>query len=658
MHTKKHNRICALLLAAVMVLMLFAGCAESETPAATTTVITVGPTGITVSNTTAAKVPTTAETPTEVPTAAPTVPATVTAAAGQTTAPTVPVTVKPTTAPTVPATAKPTTKPTTAPTTAKPTTKPTTAPTTAKPTTKPTTAPTVAPPTTVPPTTQPKPLRLSIMVARDAGYIDFSDRGSYNIWRDFVKLCEEKNLTIDFILCRDSSYSSSLSGVFQDFKGNMPDAVWLGGEYQFSTSQRRQAIIDGDLMALEDILPYSDGTAREWFAEHPAYQAYAAYGGKTWWIGEYQTVTYKGEEVALGHGAAKGVNIRLDWYNKLVAEGKWNAQAGYPDTFDELTAFLKACQDNDVNLNGERDEIYLNYLADLPGCGLGNLFGVPRQHFAVNMQTGKVDVAWESENAQALIRGLKSWVDQGLVPEDMVGGSSGSTKYRIENKVAVYNTYFCNNWGFGKTTVPDGAADPIVIGVLPDKTAHPDAYIAFDSAPTYDNRSFAFTSNLNDPAAAAVLLDILTSDEWKTCKEQSTESYDGIPVANELFGYGVFPEMDREYDILLDEECCDIDTSGTMGKIFREAMNEWQTVYPDQTVPYYAIPTATEAQIIEDYEADFIEVSKTIFYDLITGARSVDDWDSVISELNAAGMQDLKDVYQARATRFFAAYNS
>ena len=58
------------------------------------------------------------------------------------------------------------------------------------------------------------------------------------------------------------------------------------------------------------------------------------------------------------------------------------------------------------------------------------------------------------------------------------------------------------------------------------------------------------------------------------------------------------------------------------------------------------------------YEADFIAVSKTIFYDLITGVRSIDDWDSVISDLNAAGMQDLKDVYQARADRFFAAYNS
>lgn len=533
----------------------------------------------------------------------------------------------------------------------------------------------------------PENLTLKILVANDSSGFDFRDREQYNVWAPFAKMCEDKNLTIEWEIVEKDQYKNTLVGYMAGPKDDMPDAFWMD-ESNLSTALRVQLAGNGRLTAIEDILPFSDGTAKAWYESHPLYQKRTALDGKTYWFGEYQEVVWHGEPVPMGAGAPKGVTIRLDWYNKLVADGHWDASKGYPNTADEIQEFIHACQDNDVNQTGQVDEWMSGaYISDITSGFINNLYGVPRQAFGIDLTTGKVTAAWKAEGAKAMMTELIEWYNEGLMDDRMVGASSGSTATRTGNNTAVYSAYFNDNWGFAKTVVPEGADPALIVGIIPDKTVHPNAYIASDSAPTMDNRSMAFTSNLSHPAAAAALLDIATSEEfgvlmmWGTPitddkgKDSTTGTYfinaDGnyeytnvdmgtgngdsfMTYGANLMGYYVLPRVGNVYDLVEDENCCLDDPSGEMLKQFKTARNEWTLDHPDQPNAYYAVPTDEETMLLSQYESDFQALSKELFYDVLTGARSIEEWDDIIAELDDAGMTAMEEVYQARFSRFLA----
>ena len=518
----------------------------------------------------------------------------------------------------------------------------------------------------------PEELTLKILCSNELqGNLDFADREDWNVWPAFVKMCEDRNLTIEFECIEKDQYANQLAMVLAGDVEDMPDAVWLGAEAIMSTAQRVDAVQEGLFYSITDIAKYSDGTFTAWLEKYPAYAARTSWtDGELYWIGEYQEVTYYGETVDLGHGASKGMTVRLDWLDAL----------GYteiPNTIEEIEQFIVDCQEADLNGTGVKDEVFLQGLEHLWGCGINVYYGVPRTQYAFNLKTGKVDYAWYAEGAKEMVATIIDWLEKGLIPQDRIGKSSGTTAYRTANKVAVYNAYFCDNWSLGVTQVPEGADPAVLIGCIPDTTVHPNAYMPTDSAPTMDNRSFAFTKALSHPAAAAALLDIISSEEYKELIHWGTEgesfvvvngnkqlingaeSYDkaaetGIMIGNAVFSFGILPCVGNIYDLLSDENLCSVDASGRMRKVFQEAM-KWEVSYPDQPAAYYAIPTPEENEILATYEADLQTLEGEIFIDFLTGVRNLEtDWEAAIAELEAAGLKEVLEVYQARADRFAA----
>ena len=517
----------------------------------------------------------------------------------------------------------------------------------------------------------PEELTLTILCSNDLqGELDFADRENWNVWPAFVKMCEDRNLTIEFKCVEKDQYANQLTMALAGEESEMPDAVWLGTEKIMSTAMRVECVQEGLFYPIDDILPYSDGTFATWMENYPAYAARTSYtDGKLYWIGEYQEVKYYGETVELGHGAPKGIQVRLDWLDAL----------GYteiPNTLDEIEQFIVDCQEADLNGTGVKDEVFLQGLTDVQNCGINVYYGVPRNAFAFNLNSGEVVSPWYHKNTKEMIAKIQDWLAKGLIPEDRIGKSSGTTAYRTANKVAVYDTYHCDNWSLGVTVVPEGAAKASLIGTNPDKTLYPDAYMATDSAPTMDNRSFAFTKNLSHPAAAAALLDIISSEEFKELIHWGTEgesfivvngnkqlingadAYENaaetnIMVGQAVFSFGILPAIGNTYDLISDEDLCDVDPTGRMRKQFQAAYKEYPVVYPDQPAAYYAVPTPEENEYLAAHEADFTQLSGEIFVSFLTGERDLEkDWDSAIAELEAAGLKDLLAIYQARADRF------
>ena len=162
-----------------------------------------------------------------------------------------------------------------------------------------------------------EPKTLTLMV--DASSYDSFDfqrfvDGETNIYPWFMEALKEKNLTIKFEIIQHDQYDVALQTTLAD-PDTMPDYIWLdGGNQSLATA----AATEGLFLDIQTILEYSDGTASGWHKENPAYFALTQYAGKNWWIGEYGTVFWGGEEVPVAGGCPTGMQIREDWIDILI----------------------------------------------------------------------------------------------------------------------------------------------------------------------------------------------------------------------------------------------------------------------------------------------------------------------------------------------------
>ena len=74
---------------------------------------------------------------------------------------------------------------------------------------------------------------------------------------------------------------------------------------------------------------------------------------------------------------------------------------------------------------------------------------------------------------------------------------------------------------------------------------------------------------------------------------------------------------------------------------------------PNQINGYLAVTTEDEAAVINELEADYLTTSAELYVKILLGQLDVDkDWDTIMSELKAAGYEEIKAVYEARWERF------
>ena len=482
-----------------------------------------------------------------------------------------------------------------------------------------------------------------------------------NIYRRWSELCEKYGIKVEIQFIEEDQYTTVFQTTLAGGTASMPDILYTGSGVNGTVIDAANA---GLFAAIQDILEYSDGTASGVYAELPLYfQKNNLADGKTYWVGEYQEVWYQGKKVDLGYGAPTGMNWRDDWGAVLGIET--------PNTIEKMEAYIQACQDADMNGNGVKDEGFYCYLTSFESA-LTKFYGMPSAQFAVNLANKKIETPWEHENVKEYLKKVIEWLDKGYIPADCVGATSLS-KYRKANACALYGGYFCDNWSLVGCEVPEGAAAPNLCGIIPDTTVHPDAYMGHDAAPQIDVRTLAFNANV-DKEAAARYLDMVTSDEYMEMiiygTEGDTFDYDanGNPVWKEeyagnnynptdptiqlgrtLLSNGITPELHKNFHAEEDEALCDTDLEL---KTYQEAF--WIPVkYTNQPAAFLSVPTPEETEALTLIETEYTTLAEEIFVAIILGEIDIDtEWDSkVIEPLKAAGMDEIKEIYQNRLTR-------
>ena len=507
---------------------------------------------------------------------------------------------------------------------------------------------------------EPKTLKLMARATCMGSDYDLTRWEETNVYRRFKELCDAYKLTIEVQFIEEDQYKTVVQTTLAGGTESMPDVLYTGSGVNGTVIDAANA---GLFAAIQDILEYSDGTASGVYAELPLYfKKNNLADGKTYWVGEYQEVWYQGKKVDLGYGAPTGMNFRDDWAAVLGMET--------PNTVAEMEAFIQACQDNDMNKNGIKDEGFYCYLTSFESA-LSKFYGLPAAQFGVNLANKKVETPWEHENVKDYLKKLIEWLDKGYIPGDCVGATSLS-KYRKANAVALYGGYFCDNWSLVGCEVPEGAAPANLCGIIPDTTVHPDAYMGHDAAPQIDVRTLAFNANV-DKEAAARFLDIVTSDAYMELiiygTEGETFDYDsnGKPVWKDEFAgnnynaesefklgrtimsNGICPELHKNFHAEEDEMLCDTDLELAT---YKEAF--WIPVkYSNQPAAYLAVPTPEETEALTLIETEYTTLAEEIFVAILLKEIDIDtEWDSkVIEPLKAAGMDEIKEIYQGRLDR-------
>ena len=485
--------------------------------------------------------------------------------------------------------------------------------------------------------------------------------GDSKLWERFTSDLAERGLKLELDLIENDQYDTTVNN--QLAAGLDYDFVYIT---PLSTKTRIGLVEQGKLQPLNQIWnQYGQEATKEFFEQGAGSEVVklnVLEDGNIYWVSTAIIGTYGDSNF----GSFTMPQIRKDWLDKLGLE--------MPQTTDELYEALKAFRENDVNGNGEADEVARLSLSTFSG-GIAQLFGLGNSIAYVDYYTGKVSSPWYDENVKEYIRFMQKLYDEGM----LVDGDSESTEV-AENKAAMIFDWALETWQEPTIMVPEGEAAPYYVGVHCKAVEGVEPLIARQRGIQKAGYDYAATDKA-DPEAVAIYLDYIASEEYALLSEFGIEGFSFEYDENgEMVQYsdsedsevqmivktpalwvnnGIAPrvqKVDRKQEVDM--------TKGAgydMGypeEGFEEKVKLIRDIYENEEKYSYAamsvdmaVSTVAENDEVDSFYTDLDTRSKEILMNLIMGTYSLEDWDTYISDLQNLGLDKLIEIYQNRYDR-------
>ena len=485
--------------------------------------------------------------------------------------------------------------------------------------------------------------------------------GDSKLWERFTSDLAERGLKLELDLIENDQYDTTVNN--QLAAGLDYDFVYIA---PLSTKTRIGLVEQGKLQPLNQIWnQYGQEATKEFYEQGAGSEVVklnVLEDGNIYWVSTAIIGTYGDSNF----GSFTMPQIRKDWLDKLGLE--------MPQTTDELYEALKAFRENDVNGNGEADEVARLSLSTFSG-GIAQLFGLGNSIAYVDYYTGKVSSPWYDENVKEYIRFMQKLYDEGM----LVDGDSESTEV-AENKAAMIFDWALETWQEPTIMVPEGEAAPYYVGVHCKAVEGVEPLIARQRGIQKAGYDYAATDKA-DPEAVAIYLDYIASEEYALLSEFGIEGFSFEYDENgEMVQYsdsedsevqmivktpalwvnnGIAPrvqKVDRKQEVDM--------TKGAgydMGypeEGFEEKVKLIRDIYENEEKYSYAamsvdmaVSTVAENDEVDSFYTDLDTRSKEILMNLIMGTYSLEDWDTYISDLQNLGLDKLIEIYQNRYNR-------
>ena len=420
-----------------------------------------------------------------------------------------------------------------------------------------------------------------------------------------------------------------------------------------------------------------DGSIMEYYETYcpGARSSNAALDGNLYWFSylaapqQYNKET--GEKYVPGWMNGHTPSIRWDWLQKIDAEYK------YVYSPEELIDLLVAFQENDVNGNGQRDEV-LNVKIDSFANGMATAFGLHTGLVAAYNSDNVVTSNFANPNFPAYIEFLKQCYDLGLYDTASLTAFNQLTDELItSNRAAVVHCY--SGWVDYEPQIddPDAAYAPFIL----DEDGDPTTGYTYTPDFNFGTYNYYFIpSTCEDPERVVDLMDYVYTNEYAMLDMWGREGINyeldeyGIPVniltgvdmsdLENLHKYARFFMPAGLYGLPA------INTTSGYSGIVDYTQEDWVVrksefnVYLNNDIrPYmniiymgtqYAMSQPEEAERLDEISTELETYCSELLTGLVLGSNSLDQMDAYLDEMNALGLQDYIDIQQARRDRFLA----
>lgn len=530
-------------------------------------------------------------------------------------------------------------------------------------------------------------LREFTMLGDDAtSYMEYStDMEEFPAWQAFRQLCADKGVDLKPEYVQDDQYQTTLQTRF----ASMNEVPMYACMINMTEADVMKLASQGALIDVNTLLDAGDGTAKAFFTEDEfgsqAKNKVQTPDGKMWWVPNIYISVYENGEY-VGAGTNFTTQIRKDWLDKYNLE--------MPTTLDEFTTALKTFNENDPSGSGA-GVAGMNVYSYNPcdwGDAIAQWFGLVRQTVGVNWNEDKATSPWHQATAKDYLAYIADLYSQGLFDAEMIGSNSTLRQKVANNQVGATSQY-----ALATTYEPliesefkaegGGALYADIYPIEAVAGVHP--LLPLED-PTYIWDEFVFTNQLTDEALGAAFLDAYFSQEHLDIINYGVEgvNYEMVNGERQWIQYEAKEEgVGVMFDADVLNKCLQekADQRLSFGKIlysrtvtsdmtyydlwkakedcYTQVWPSQKADYQNETIDYgywtsidttgtLATASEEEAQAVTDVWNDLESASQQAVSAVVLGQRSVDEIDTIVSELDALGLSDVEAIYQARYNRF------
>ena len=335
--------------------------------------------------------------------------------------------------------------------------------------------------------------------------------------------------------------------------------------------------------------------------------------------------------------------IRQDWLDNLNLE--------VPKTLDELEEVMYAFTNDDPDGNGVKDTYGLggdgydirSFWPWIQGCG----DGLGRDTF-VRMDDGSYAFGPVSEDAKNWLGRVHKLYEDGVITPNIVTDTDRDEEMANGGFGVTYSWVIYNNPSNGTmksfySTNPDAKWVPI--DMVTGDNGNPQDEPASIGAWCY----FGITNVCTDPERAYAIWDDLATPENYIHRRFGVEGRDYIENGDgtyEIINSGDGPENTEQglgiklfQDLFSRKDECNIENSEETSALFEKVKANSREAYT------HTIEKKNPAQyeVNNELGTDLGDIVKEYMWGVISGSKSLDDWDSYVEEVKEAGLQEILD---------------
>ena len=359
------------------------------------------------------------------------------------------------------------------------------------------------------------------------------------------------------------------------------------------------------------------------------------------------------------------------WYN-----GTWLDNLGVselPKTTDELQELLTRFKNEDPNGNGQADEIPLTDV-DMNSTRVWLMAAFGLRTRGIQVDDDVVSYTPTSENYKAFLEYMNTLYDEGLLDKEVYGQSDEQKKAKGENnQLGLFSDYF-SFFTTGRSE-EEAMNDPMFQPVTSEWA--PEAKIP--GSPRISRGTFALTNVNPSPEASMRWVDYFYSEEGSKYIEQGPEGFlweyqenaDGEKVRVYADGSDTNNTEDERgkitpaYGLTTPNLVIDTTDEYHIRKTANEEpdtrFNDWvakETAEKMEDIAEVPFPllylTIEENDKVAATATDLTTYVEQMEAKFITGVEPLDNWDDYVKTIEAMGIDEYVEVYQAAYDRWKA----